>query len=300
MKNSAFYILLIISILLGACSVQKRIYRKGYHVVWDHKKYEDVKKNVVAKNVQEKIIHQEVAEKVMVSSSRDLIDVRPKPSLLLKDTCGDKLLLQNAEELSVKVIEVSESSIKYKRCDNLNGPLFTISKTKVALITYANGTKETIIAEPEPKIDVKAMKDPDAPIKRKVNMKGLASLVSLPLNVILLVVLLFLVLLNAPGASLIAVFTAIGVCILLGIILGYLSLFDFKNKPKLYKHKWMPIVALSIYLAYGAILTLSLMFNAPISTMAIAAVIILALLGLFIYALLPKKEEPSKLKQPYR
>jgi hypothetical protein len=57
--------------------------------------------------------------------------------------------MRNGDEQLVKVIEISDREIKYKRCDFLNGPTYTISKNKVYLIEYANGIKEHVVTYPE-------------------------------------------------------------------------------------------------------------------------------------------------------
>src|SRR5690554_4319044 len=39
-----------------------------------------------------------------------------------EDKC-DNIILRNGDEVKAKVIEVTETEVKYKRCDNLNGPI---------------------------------------------------------------------------------------------------------------------------------------------------------------------------------
>lgn len=56
----------------------------------------------------------------------------------------DKILLKTGEEIDVKVEEIGINEIKYKKCNNLSGPLITISKEDVFMITYSNGTKDVI------------------------------------------------------------------------------------------------------------------------------------------------------------
>ncbi len=38
--------------------------------------------------------------------------------------------------------EYIDDYVKYKQCDNLEGPTFTISKSKLFMIVYSNGNKE--------------------------------------------------------------------------------------------------------------------------------------------------------------
>lgn len=54
----------------------------------------------------------------------------------------DKLLKIDGTETPVKVLEIDTKLVKYKRFNNLNGPTYTISKSKVFMIQYENGTKE--------------------------------------------------------------------------------------------------------------------------------------------------------------
>eukprot|EP01098_Paradermamoeba_levis_P014863 TRINITY_DN7298_c0_g1_i1.p1 TRINITY_DN7298_c0_g1~~TRINITY_DN7298_c0_g1_i1.p1 ORF type:complete len:296 (+),score=-29.46 TRINITY_DN7298_c0_g1_i1:511-1398(+) len=54
----------------------------------------------------------------------------------------DNLIFRNGTELPVKVLEVSPSQLKYRRQDNLDGPVYTISVANLLLVKYANGTKD--------------------------------------------------------------------------------------------------------------------------------------------------------------
>lgn len=54
----------------------------------------------------------------------------------------DNIILRTGDEIKAKVEEVGIAEIKYKRTDNPTGPLYTIRKSEVLLINYANGTKD--------------------------------------------------------------------------------------------------------------------------------------------------------------
>jgi len=79
-----------------------------------------------------------------------------KKIILSKDTCGDRLILKNGEELRVKITEITDFNIIFKRCDNINGPDYTLNKERVAIIYYANGIKEIV----EPPVYEKTKVDP--------------------------------------------------------------------------------------------------------------------------------------------
>ena len=71
----------------------------------------------------------------------------------------DILQLKDGVKIEVKLIEVNESSIKYKRWDNLNGPTYTISITKVSSILYENGVFEEFDVDSTAKSDIAASID---------------------------------------------------------------------------------------------------------------------------------------------
>lgn len=54
----------------------------------------------------------------------------------------DIILLRNGSELQAKVAELTPTEIKYRRFDNPDGPLITIMRSEVFMITYENGSKE--------------------------------------------------------------------------------------------------------------------------------------------------------------
>ncbi|MGZ5282071.1 MAG: hypothetical protein ACXWDO_06240 [Bacteroidia bacterium] len=62
----------------------------------------------------------------------------------------DVIVKKNGDEIKVKIEEVSANDIKYKKYDNLDGPLFYIPKSDVFMVRYEDGSKETFIEKPEP------------------------------------------------------------------------------------------------------------------------------------------------------
>jgi hypothetical protein len=147
-------VICIIFLAVVSCSVKKRNYRDGYYIDWAHKKkgsgstnkalskpHEQPQNNVVAKGTVEKQnldLSNELTALTNSGSSNLL-------SLALKDTCGDKILYKSGDMIVGKVIEITDDKIKYKRCDNLDGPLFVVSKTSIQSITYVNGVVDVIV-----------------------------------------------------------------------------------------------------------------------------------------------------------
>ncbi len=54
----------------------------------------------------------------------------------------DTLSMRSGETILVKVIEVGTTEVKYKKLDNVNGPVFSMLKSDLLIIKYENGTKE--------------------------------------------------------------------------------------------------------------------------------------------------------------
>jgi hypothetical protein len=56
----------------------------------------------------------------------------------------DLIILKKGSEIKSKVLELTQSEIKYKRFDNLDGPIISVSKADVQMIKYQNGTNDVI------------------------------------------------------------------------------------------------------------------------------------------------------------
>lgn len=54
----------------------------------------------------------------------------------------DIITKKSGEDIEAKVLEVNVDNIKFKKFNNLDGPIFTVLKSEVLLIRYSNGTKD--------------------------------------------------------------------------------------------------------------------------------------------------------------
>jgi hypothetical protein len=244
-------------VLVTSCSVDKRIYRKGYHVVWNAKHSRDLHvvdhkskvKPVVPSNQEEAFVS------VSVNSEPEMMTLVKKPVLLLnKDTCGDVLLFKNGEKLLVKVLQIENNDISYKRCDNLSGPTFIVSKKYIAILEYVNGVKENLDVSEE----VKPKQVENKPKQNKVNNgPGIASFI--------LSVLGFIV----------------GITLVFAIPLAILSKSQIKKEPDRYVETWLPTAALIISAIFSLILTL-IFYIAYVVALTYGGVTA-ALLGFLVY-----------------
>lgn len=60
----------------------------------------------------------------------------------IKAYCQDIIILRNGDELKAKVTEITETTIKYHKWDNLTGPVYNIAKAEVFKVKYENGQSD--------------------------------------------------------------------------------------------------------------------------------------------------------------
>ena len=150
--------LLLIIVFVSSCSVKKRNYRKGYYIDWVFKaknnKVDDKVKQVVVVPNEKKLKKQEALKpELEFASTTNYLNAQiaylPTKKLVLSDTCGDIINLHNGITIVAKVIEITETQIKYKRCNNIDGPLFVANKNDVYSIKYTNGNTDHFIKTSE-------------------------------------------------------------------------------------------------------------------------------------------------------
>lgn len=173
MKRILFHYKLVciiaISSIISSCSLQKRHYLPGYDLTWHGKSKKTTDKNnniEINKTTSQSGTNLDLPqlnnqEELYSSASNELQILKHKPLSLKKeseifnnDSC-DVITLKTGELIYAKVIEISPTTISYKRCNFLDGPLVVIEKSSVQSIKYPNGMVEEIktpvITEQQPK-----------------------------------------------------------------------------------------------------------------------------------------------------
>lgn len=74
----------------------------------------------------------------------------------------DVIIKNDKSEIKSKVLEITDTQIKYKKFDMLDGPTYNIYKTDVFMIIYKNGTKE-YMDNPKPAVVVAPVTAPAQP-----------------------------------------------------------------------------------------------------------------------------------------
>ncbi len=209
--------------MLASCSVKKRTYRDGYCIDWAFQKRVSTPKSKTDSETNKaiKLSVNEAIETENVAASKNsnaltegFVTVQKK--VVLMDTCGDVITFKSGDQVTARVTEITEDKIKYKRCDNLDGPVFVVNKGTVQTIRYANGVVETIVA-PEPSYNPDPYTQPGnkqntfkAP--KKVHPKAIWALLAL-----------------------IFLFWLFGLGIILGGILAYYAIKEINAKPDIFK-----------------------------------------------------------------
>jgi hypothetical protein len=156
-------VLLTLALFTG-CSIQKRKYQKGFYVNW-HKSSTQQEKAGLSKIKPQRQTPVENTETILkkntpyqndgpvltASTAKELKPADLKRSIMPKnfDEPCDELIFKDGTEVKAKVLEITATEVKYKKCDQKDGPLYVGRKSDIFMVRYANGTKEVFSPEKE-------------------------------------------------------------------------------------------------------------------------------------------------------
>jgi TM2 domain-containing membrane protein YozV len=148
-------------LLFASCTMEKRQHSFGYHIEWnghDHAKKHNINSEINDNSVV--LIQEFNSNDITLSAStsneiyfenealiKPIFKIEKSKSLIhnkntkQNEPC-DIITFKDGSEKEVKVIEVSTSEIKYKRCNDSNSPIYSVSKDKVFSLKYPNGEKD--------------------------------------------------------------------------------------------------------------------------------------------------------------
>lgn len=183
-------IFLVPILFLISCGVQKRKYQKGYYVNWNksearHKSQDsqpgEVKKSSRSALTEVKktgsIPVENATEKVYASADAAKTDLgTTRKKLTIRDNPCDELIFTDGTEQKGKVTEITETEIKYKKCDMEDGPTYTVKKSSLFMIKYADGRRE-VFKEPKNVTNTSPSKKNESNTIKKTHPMAVASLV---------------------------------------------------------------------------------------------------------------------------
>lgn len=91
-------------------------------------------------------------ELFLVNQSKSKNSIKNDSQIIInsqEEECAE-IILKNGDIIKAVISEVGVNEVKYKKCENLGGPVYSILKKEVFMIKYANGTKD-VFKEDEPK-----------------------------------------------------------------------------------------------------------------------------------------------------
>jgi hypothetical protein len=153
-----------------------------------------------------------------------------------KDSC-DLIVFKDGSEVRSKIIKISDDIIEFKQCNNLNGPAFELSTSKISWIELSNGERYT--PQQDNKID-----------EKKVNEESMHNPMSFIFGILSLI-------LTMLGAFLVTTFPIHMIFLFLGLITGIAAFSSGINGQK-YKRNGLGIfgiiagsIAIVMSIIYG-------------------------------------------------
>lgn len=154
MSTGKLLIFLLISLILNACAIQKRQYRKGFylgHTVRLKANHKYVKESKVKTETASgslptitSLNTQKDSPALLASASKQYaFQPVAEVSISPNHPC-DTLILHDGSSIHVLLKEVGYKDIRYKRCDFQDGPDYLVEKFRVKAIHYNNGVKEIV------------------------------------------------------------------------------------------------------------------------------------------------------------
>lgn len=150
---------------LCSCTIEKRLHLSGYHIDWKNKKnISENKKSLdnnsfakieiqkkgtteiqTAKNAIRDAVNESSIDESFSASNEVVINHSITYTKALEDC--DIIVSKDGDEILGIVTEIGLDEIKYKKCNNLDGPIFSIKKVDVFMIKYRNGNKDIFKTE---------------------------------------------------------------------------------------------------------------------------------------------------------
>ena len=133
-------------LLLVSCAVQKRHYRKGFYVASTKPAAQKKVPEGAVFNLKKPGFTLPTAPSEPVSQTIFAVETIKKQTVST-DSC-DVLVFRDGTEILAKITEINESQVRYKRCDNVEGPTYVTEKSDLFMLKYSNGTREVMPAPP--------------------------------------------------------------------------------------------------------------------------------------------------------
>jgi hypothetical protein len=226
--------LLVISIL-ASCTIEKRLYRPGYHI----------EGNLFSKNHGERRseynpqkISRQSRSRISLETTELTRSLKAKPALANYSNACDTIVMNNGDRLAVKIETITTRAVTYRKCDYLDGPIYEESISKIDYFKFSNGKIEKPSSnnyynqEGNPTSgDGAKGESNEKEIKKPIEEFGIVSISSFVLSMALSTLV--------PPVSTVLFFAS--------MLAAIVSLTRFSAKPGKYRGKWMAITMLILF-----------------------------------------------------
>jgi hypothetical protein len=166
-------IVIFIAFLLPSCNIQNRRYNSGFYVERNHhiaqplipiriRDTDSRLANTQQKNIEKpdsflentlSVSLENTVQPFVTERASSPFTIRSVQTLALADSTKpcQKLIMNNGNEISAMILEISSTEIRYKRCENPSGPDYVLPKSLIFLVQYGDGTNKIISPKPAPK-----------------------------------------------------------------------------------------------------------------------------------------------------
>jgi hypothetical protein len=131
--------LIILAMLVSSCSLQKRVYNKGFYASKTHtlKKAEVDTSLSLLSNIKP-IKEKKATTPLLVNSKANPVLVK---EIYLLNDC-DTIMLRSGAKILANITEISPDEIKFRNCNSPNEPVISLKRSNINYIVYTNGRKE--------------------------------------------------------------------------------------------------------------------------------------------------------------
>jgi hypothetical protein len=136
-----FILLLFLSAILQSCSIEKRLYNKGFHVENNFFKKENIEKAKVDLST-DGFLAQETSsmeETIQPQSTKQEKEVESKKIIQLQEQECDTLYFKNGTKILCEIRYAGKDEVVYKVCGNPKGYNQHSKTSEIEKISYANG-----------------------------------------------------------------------------------------------------------------------------------------------------------------
>lgn len=246
MRIISTVLLVLFCMIFHSCTVEKRLYTKGYHVM----KGQQTKMGKIQNKTEEHQVSIQPSDIAFASTQKVFFPIVTN-NLLLQSDC-DVIYFKDGAQVDARITMISDTEIQYKKCKTNDEILFSTSLENVLMIEYMNGDKyipkkEYVVKDKEEKnviVKTYSNNSPSYGGVKKVHPLSIASLILGAIGLGLAVIgLLFGFLTTFTGAFL---FLYLGLLLAVAaMVMGFISLAQIKRKGDRYTGKTFSILGIA-------------------------------------------------------